>query len=479
MGGRTLDVAEGRLQDIACVQEGAELGEVMPGRVVALRAYAMLFRADMEQAADWSRQALETLPETDHFLRSIMTWILSLTHLTVSSLQDGSQELQDVVRMGLESGNPLVAVPALCHQARLQARRGRLHRAREILEQALQLATDRQGRRLPIASEALFGLGELWREWNDLDAAADHLTEGIALAMQWSEPAAFDGYGPLARVRAAQGDANGAREAIEVARRLADKSEATEVDDLIADLQLGGLLILLGDAEGATRWAERQGLISRASTTPPPDSDDPLALFTDRLRKYEQAVLARLFILQDRPAEALEVLESLLAEARQLDRTDLVIEAQILCALALQAEGQEEPAMTALDEALTLAEPGGYLRIFLDKGPAMARLLRQAASRGLAPAYVLKLLAAFDGSEMAEPQAGPRHPRPQPLIEPLSERELEVLRLLANGLTNPEIAEHLYIAVSTVRSHCKSIYAKLNVHKRWDAVQRAQELGLL
>ena len=109
----------------------------------------------------------------------------------------------------------------------------------------------------------------------------------------------------------------------------------------------------------------------------------------------------------------------------------------------------------------------------------MAGLLRQAASRGIAPAYVAKLLAAFGRPESAEMEAEPLYPHVQPLIEPLSERELEVLRLLATGLSNPEIADELVVAVSTIRSHCKSIYGKLNVHKRWDAVQRGQELGLI
>jgi LuxR family maltose regulon positive regulatory protein len=331
---------------------------------------------------------------------------------------------------------------------------------------------------LPIASEPLFGLGELWREWNDLEAATDCFTQGIELAMQWSEMAAFDAYGPLARIRAAQGDMKGAREAIETARELARKSEATELDDLIADLLLARFMVMQGDVEGATRWAERQGLVPSTSKTPP-DPDQSLVLLRDRLRKYEQEVLTRLFILQDRATEALDLLESLLAQVRQLERMDLIIDVQILRALAFQAEGHDGQAMTALDEALTLAEPGGYIRIFLDEGPAMARLLRQAASQGMAPTYAVKLLAAFDGSELEEPRAGPRHPQPQPLIEPLSEREMEVLRLLARGMSNPEIAEYLYIAVSTVRSHCKSIYAKLNVHKRWDAVQRAEELGLI
>jgi LuxR family maltose regulon positive regulatory protein len=109
----------------------------------------------------------------------------------------------------------------------------------------------------------------------------------------------------------------------------------------------------------------------------------------------------------------------------------------------------------------------------------MARLLRLAASRGIAPVYVANLLAAFNGPESEELAARHHYGQLQPLIEPLSEREMEVLALLATGMSNPEIAEQLYIAVSTVRSHCKSIYGKLNVHKRWDAVHRAQELGLL
>ena len=190
-------------------------------------------------------------------------------------------------------------------------------------------------------------------------------------------------------------------------------------------------------------------------------------------------MLARLFILQGQTVKALDLLASLLAEAGHLGRTDLTIEIQILRALAFQSEGNDAQAMDALTEALSLAEPGGYIRIFLDKGRSMARLLRQAASRGIAPAYVAKLLAAFDAPESEVMAAGPQYRHPQTLIEPLSEREMEVLGLLAAGMSNPEIAEELYIAVSTVRSHCKSIYGKLNVHKRWDAVHRAQELGLI
>jgi LuxR family maltose regulon positive regulatory protein len=161
-----------------------------------------------------------------------------------------------------------------------------------------------------------------------------------------------------------------------------------------------------------------------------------------------------------------------------------MIEVQMLKALALQAQDSLDQALASLEAALTIAEPGGFVRMLVDEGEAMLQLLRQAATRGIAPEYTSKLVAAFEqppyGAPLAAPSV-PHQPPPlvQPLVEPLSERELEVLRLLATGLSNPEIAQRLYIATSTVRSHLKNIYGKLNVHKRWDAVQRAEELGLL
>jgi LuxR family maltose regulon positive regulatory protein len=452
---------------------------MMAGRMAALRAYYMLFQADMDRAAELCQQALEQLPESDLFLRSIVAWILSLARLTDGDLQDGSQALQEVARMSKDIGNPLIAVAAHCHQAKLQMRQGRLHRAQEILERALQLVTDRRGRRLPIASEALIGLGELELEWNNLGVAADHLAESIELAKQWSELATFDAYFPLARIRLAQGDVEAAREALETALQIAHRSEATKVDDLVANLQQAYFSVTQGDLAGAMRWAEERGLAPRVSPEPRTGLDEGKDFVSARLRKYEHLVLARLFILQRRAAEALDLLDPSLAQARQLGRIDLTIQIQILKAMAYQVEGHEQQAMDAFAEALTLAEPGGYLRTFLDEGEPMAQLLRQAAARGMAPAYVAKLLAAFGGPESAEVKAEPSSTHAQPLIEPLSERELEVLRLLATGMSNPEIADELYIAVSTVRSHCKNIYSKLNVHKRWDAVQRGRELGLI
>ncbi len=475
MSGQSLDLVEQRLQDMLAVQESPESADMAAGRLAALRAYLMLFQADMPHAAELCQQAFDLLPESEVFLRNVVAWILSLARLADGDPRDGRQALAEVARMGQESGNRLIAVAALCYQAKLQARQGLLHRAREILERALRLATDFQGRRLPIASEPLIGLGELQREWNHLDAAAGYLTEGLELAGQWSELAAFDAYFPLARVRLAQGDRDGAHQALETAQQIARRSQATEIDDLVAALQLAYLSAMEGDIAAALRWAERRGLFSVGV----PERDDTHHLIDARLRKYEQIVLARVLILQGQASEGLALLEVLLAEARHLDRVDLIIEIQILRALAFQAVGRADQAIAALAQALSLAEPGGHLRTFLDEGEPMATLLRQASAQGVAPAYVTQLLAAFGEPAPSGREAGPASSTAQPLVESLSQRELEVLRLLAAGMSNPEIASELVVAVSTVRSHCKSIYGKLNVHSRWGAVARARDLGLI
>ena len=479
MSGGSLDLVEERMQDIACVQDAETSAQVMPGRMAALRAYATLFQADTQHTIALCREALDSLPESDRFLRGVVDWMLSLARVADGELEGGNEALTEVARKGQEIGNPMIAVTALCFQARLQARQGDPHRAKAILERALRLATDQQGQRLPIASEPLVELARILREWNQLEDAADCLTEGIKLAMRWSELASFDAYIPLARIRQAQGDTQGAREALDMARQIALKSEVTKADDLVTEMQQAYLSIVQGDLEGALRWAERRGLVPGVVQELEGHPDNGHDFLRERLRKYEHLVLARMFIAQEEGAKALDLLDPLLVQARQLRRIDLVIEIQILRALAAQIEGSDELAMEALAGALSHAEPAGYVRSFLDEGQAMAALLRQAASRGIAPAYVTKLISAFEASGSETTAAKPYTPSAQPLVEPLSEREMDVLQLLSTGLSNPQIAEELTIAVSTVRSHCKSIYGKLNVHKRWDAVHRAQELGLL
>ena len=202
------------------------------------------------------------------------------------------------------------------------------------------------------------------------------------------------------------------------------------------------------------------------------------------LREFEYLTLARLLISEYRRhrsagaiLEAMRLLGRLLKAAQKSGRLASVIEIQILQALAHQARSDPPLALLALQRALVLAEPQGYVRIFVDEGAPMKQLLSAAAARGMLPGYVARLLAVFEPqTHMAERKSFPRHPQ---LIETLSQRELEVLELLSHGLSNREISERLFIALNTVKGHNRKIYGKLQVARRTEAIARARELGLL
>ena len=459
LSGRSLDAVESRLQD------AARLGDV--GKVAPLRALVAVYQGQMTRAAELSRRALERLSEDDLFLRSIAAWILGLSQLTDGDLTVGSQALEEVVKMSQQVGNVMITVTAISHLAKLRMRQGRLHEAKATYERALELATDRQGRPLPIAGEALMGLGNLLCEWNELKTATRYLIEGIELTKRWGEAPAMDGYIALARVRQAQGDVDGARDAIQKAQQLAIKTDATELDDLVVALEQARLWVAQGNIKAAMRWVEERGVRDDAT-----ELED---FISSHLRKYEHLVLSRVLIKQSHPGEALALLEPLLTRMEQQGRIDLMIEIQALKALALQAQDDLAQAMTTLERALSLAEPGGFVRVFVDEGEPMAQLLYQAAARGIAPQYAGKLLAAFPA---AEPPAKPRQPHME-MIEPLSEREIEVLQLIAEGLSNREIAQKLFLSVNTVKVHTYNIYSKLSVHSRTQAVAQARVLGVL
>jgi LuxR family maltose regulon positive regulatory protein len=197
------------------------------------------------------------------------------------------------------------------------------------------------------------------------------------------------------------------------------------------------------------------------------------------LREMEYIVLARILIAEERLDEATRLLQQLLEIAEVGARTSRAIEILMLQALATQAGGDTDQAMSALQRALTLAEPEGFIRIFVDEGPPMARLLYEAVTRGIAPDYARRLLAAFPDAAPVPTGPSISQTPDSDLIEPLSGRELEVLALIAQGLTNPEIASRLFVSLNTVKAHTRNIYGKLGVHSRTQAVAKAKALGVL
>jgi LuxR family maltose regulon positive regulatory protein len=414
------------------------------------------------------------LPEEDLKARGFAASLLSYALYWSGDLGAATQASAEAIALSRAAGDSHVAVNTLCELTRLQILQGQLHKAVNTCREALQLAeeyADRGRHRLPITGHIYAHLSHVLYEWNELEAALHHAREGLELCRQWGQAKALIfGYASLARALQASGDADGALDAIREARQFMHK--VSPWYEAAVKAQQAHLWLAQGDVAAASRWVQESRL----------DIDKGLSFPRD----HEYLTLARVLIAQGRRRpervgdpvgslnEALGLLVRLLRLEEAAGAMGRIIEILVLQAMALQAQSEGDQALAALERALTLAEPEGYVRIFIDEGAPMAALLRTAASRGIAVDYVGKLLAAFGEA------APPSLPLPSPsLIEPLSERELEVLRLLAAGLSNREIAAELFLAVGTVKKHTSNIYGKLNVSKRTQAVVRARELSLL
>ena len=308
------------------------------------------------------------------------------------------------------------------------------------------------------------GLSELYRERDDLEAATQQLLRSKELGEYAGMPEnQHRWYVAMARIKEAQGDLDGSLDLLDEAERLYVRGPNPDVRPIAA------LKTRIWVAQG--RLAECLGWIRERGLS----FDDDLGY----LREFEHVTLARVLIArykserEDRSIHgAVGLLERLLQAAEEGERTGSVIEILVLQALAHEAQGNIPSALDPLERALTLAEPEGYVRIFVDEGPPMLALLREAAEHGVAPNYGSQLQAAFGKAEGGRPVT-------QFLIEPLSERELEVLRMLGTELNGPEIARELMVSLNTMRTHTKNIYNKLGVNNRRAAVRRAEELDLL
>jgi LuxR family maltose regulon positive regulatory protein len=452
-------------------------GEVqrIAGHVAAIRAYVAALGGDMAHAAALCRLALVHLPEEDSTTRGFAAGLLSTTLRWSGDLVAATQAAAEAVAAAGATGDSIAALGALTTAAALQSAQGQLHKALATCRDVLALADQslRQGGQpLPVAGEAHVLISTVLRERNELQAALRHARQALELYERWgwAEGLAF-GYRTLASALQAIGDVDGAREATQKARQAA-RDISPWFDAHMAAME-AKIRLALGDVAAASRWMQQSGLRADGE------------LHFRHLSTY--VTLARVLIAQGGLDEASELLARLLAMTEAAAASTTLIQILVLQAIILQAQGEMEEAVTVLERALTLAEPEGYVRTFIEEGAPMGMLLRQAQARGIQSNCVRKLLAALEAETQDQrplhltKTAPPSlvHRPSSPLVEPLTERELEVLRLLPTRLSSTEIAEQLYVSVHTVRSHIKSIYAKLNVHRRIDAIQRAKDLGML
>ena len=438
----------------------------IPALIAIHRSFLAQLHGDAEDTAAFALLALDQLGGGERLLSSMAQGLLGGAEWLRGRLADAEQAFVSSIA-GWQTGQPLSW--GVYQLGQVQRAQGRLDAATETYQRTLDIAA--ASGPTP-AGPAHAGLGEVAYQRNELDRALQQVTAGIALCRQFLYPAPLGaGLATLAWIRQAQGDPGGALAAMDEAARTALGPGVTGLLNPVP-AQRARLLLAQGDVAAAAAWTSDRGL--------GPD-DEPVYP-----REREYLVLARVLLAQDRPVQALTLLEGMLTAAAIQSRTGSVIEIGALRALALAACGDQDVAVDALTRALVLGGPQGYVRVFADEGAPMRALLarltagqlgQRASGRDIDASYLTRLLRACDAAPGAAP--GGRAAAQPGLIEPLTERELEALRLLAAGRSNQRIAHELVVALDTVKKHVTHILGKLGAANRTEAAVRARQAPLI
>jgi LuxR family maltose regulon positive regulatory protein len=442
------------------------------GRAAVIQAFLDDYRGDVPGIIQHARQALTYLPEHDLTWRGIVAMELGDVHAFRGNMTAAYQARLAASEACKAAGDIYFFIFASLKLAMTLRAQGQLQRTIEVCQQRLQLASKSGLSQTAVAGCLLATWGETLAELDDLEEAlhqartgAERTERGGDLAMLgWS-------YMCLTRVLFSRGELAAAEEIIQKIEGAVRESDVHRwVTHQMAAWRTR-LWLVQSKLDTAFQWVEERGL----------DIDfKPKSLHeTNIFVLSDYVVLARILIAQGQFDEATGLLPCLLEAAEAGGYISKAVELLNLQALAFQAGGDTDQAIVVVGKALAFAEPGGFIRIFVDEGPPMAHLLYKALSRGIARDYVRRLLAAFPVTEPGQTDVSKILASNSELIEPLSDRELEVLRLFAEGLTNREIASRLFLALNTVKAHAGNIYGKLNVHSRTQAIARAQALGLL
>ena len=443
------------------------------GYMITIRITRSLLEGNAQRAIELCHEALEYLPEDDLAARSAVCGSLGLSYWVIGDLPVTRRYMEEADALGRAGGHHYYSLFAMSYLGDMQRVHGHLHQAARKYREALLLGAEwGDGEPLPATGKAYVGLSQVLYEWNDIEGAIYHATIGTKLADRGGVIRTLAiGYLVLAWQNQACGNIRAVTEALQRAEEIPPVG-VNLFTILHASAWKARLSLAQGDLNAANRWAASQE--SKPNLRDTPDLWSELPYLT----------LVRLRIAQGEVDEIPGLLEHLGQKVEAENRTGSLIEILALQSIALQARGEVDQALATLERALSLAESEGYVRTFIDEGEPMRKLLRLALSRGIAKKYVRKLLASFQrpvlGSE-SEPKVLPaKDPvAPSPLVEPLSERELEVLQLIVDGMSNREIAEKLIIGEGTVKTHINNIYGKLDVQSRTQAIARASELRLL
>jgi LuxR family maltose regulon positive regulatory protein len=437
-----------------------------------IRGILIFIQGETARAIDLSEQAIVQLPESALFVRNIAAWNLGNAYWRNGDLDRASETFANLALASQVGGNLLMSAVAQYYLGLLQSELGQLAQAYATHEQVLRSITNDN----PAIGYPLVGMAQILYEWNDFDTALRYLTQAIEPGKQaaGSVVILLAVYETLARMKWAQGDVSGAFEAIDQADQLfiGKPLQNPAYHEVLA--YRAELWIRQGNLRDASHWADSMSL--------------QVADAFDMQHEIEYMTLARLFIARGEPESSLSLLARLLQRSEAAKRKSRLIECLLLQTLAQLALASEQQAKQTLSRALVIAEQGGYIRTFVDEGEPIRFLIsgvrsqiekrKNTRAKGTLLPYVDTLLAAFGNQPHSVRPAAPLG-NSEILVEPLSERELAVLKLVDAGFSNREIADKLFIEIGTVKTHINNIYSKLNVHSRTQAIARSRDLSLL
>jgi LuxR family maltose regulon positive regulatory protein len=456
-------------QSIEMVVVDKERFKSLPETIAIGRAYIAQAFGKISETIKYASQVLELVPEGDAYRREQASMMLGMTYWATGDLEAAERVFAEYTMKLRKAGNIRDAIDTTVVLADIRMTLGHLQEAISTCEQLMQFVMDLGEPISPDTADLHRKLSELYLEQLDLDFAAQHLQKSKELGEKTELPVwRYRWFFSQARFSETQENLDGALALLNEAEKLHIRTPLPDLYPISA--MKARIWVAQDKLAKAQEWVLEQGL----------SPDDDLSF----LREFEHITLARILIAQyqkDRMDNSIQtvmrLLDRLLLAAEKGSRMGTVIEILALQALAHQAQGNITSALLPLERALTLAEPESYVRTFANEGKEMAQLLLNAASYGVKSDYIGKLFNAFEDKVQ---KSGDKcdQPHAQQLIEPLSERELEVLRLLRTDLNGPEIAREYMVSLSTVRTHIQHIYTKLGVNDRRAAVRRAEELNL-
>ena len=455
------------IKEILQIMEASEDGSKISQTIV--QVLIAVFQGDYQKATEMIKLIKTIDPKEDEFLMELLD--ITQTLFFGIDMEITINRLYDAHKKSRLNGNLTIAITSLCFIGDIYKYQGMLYKAESIFREALELAVIDRDHYMSAGSMAFVGLGEIYYKWNRLEEAETYLKKSIDLAVNLEIIHFFSSLTSIARVQIALGKFEDARASMSKAEKLALRFDTTEVDDFLVACHIIQLKLLMGNPEYLNSKVQ-------IPTYHPIWKKDSIFLIYSLMHDIQELTQAWVLLYKDKYNQAIPLLEELYNKSQKNNMNDAVIQYAVLLAIAYEKIGKHQKAMVKITYALHLSRPENQIRVFLEQGPDIMDLLYEASHQGIEEEFAGRILAAFPQLKAVEKEDQLIHYKDE-IIEPLSKRETEVIALIAQGLSNQQIAYKLHLSISTVKVHIYNIFRKLNVHNRTQAVTKAQVLSIL